>query len=82
VPRSLRGVLLHHNVTAYLNGHLHSAFGNKLHRMHRNGATGGLPYAPLSPLIVRQVPQTFSKPAPNLETATQLSSQVQPDKRW
>jgi hypothetical protein len=39
---SLRQVLMDHNTSAYLNGHLHSAFGNKLHRMHRNGATGEL----------------------------------------
>ena len=40
VPPSLRQALLKHNVTAYLNGHLHSAFGDRLHRMHRRGSDG------------------------------------------
>ena len=40
MPPDLRHALLKHNVTAYLNGHLHSAFGDKLHRMHRRGVDG------------------------------------------
>ncbi len=34
-PSSLSGLLLLHNVSLFLNGHLHNAFGTRLHRMHR-----------------------------------------------
>jgi hypothetical protein len=37
---SLLRVLLHHNVSAYLSGHLHAAFGQRLHRLH-DVPTGG-----------------------------------------
>lgn len=36
---TLKQVLLRHSVAAYLNGHLHSAFGQRLHRLHP-GANG------------------------------------------
>ena len=32
--KSLRELLMHHNVSVYVAGHLHSAFGQKLHRLH------------------------------------------------
>ncbi|GFR52373.1 hypothetical protein Agub_g14933 [Astrephomene gubernaculifera] len=33
---SVQEVLLRHGVTAYLSGHLHGAFGRRLHRLHRS----------------------------------------------
>lgn len=44
-PASMQGlavVLAAHNVTAYINGHLHSAFGHRLHRLHPTQAGGHL----------------------------------------
>ena len=41
--QTLRRLLVHHGVSAYLNGHLHAAFGQRLHRLHRNAATGCKP---------------------------------------
>lgn len=37
---SLLQVLTRHNVSAYLSGHLHGAFGQRLHRLHKV-PTGG-----------------------------------------
>lgn len=37
---SLLQVLTHHNVSAYLSGHLHGAFGQRLHRLHKMPSGG------------------------------------------
>ena len=36
----LQGLLSSAGVRAYLNGHLHGAFGKQLHRMHEAGPAG------------------------------------------
>lgn len=33
-------VLTRHNVSAYLSGHLHAAFGQRVHRLHRTPTNG------------------------------------------
>ena len=38
---SLLEVLTGQNVSAYLSGHLHAAFGQRVHRMHRGLGRGG-----------------------------------------
>ena len=35
-------VLTRHNVSAYLSGHLHAAFGQRVHRLHKTPLTGTL----------------------------------------
>lgn len=39
----LLAVLTRHNVSAYISGHLHSAFGQRVHRMHKTPTKGLLP---------------------------------------
>lgn len=34
---TLKQILLQHNVSTYVAGHLHAAFGQRLHRVHRGG---------------------------------------------
>lgn len=36
----LMSVLTRHNVSAYVSGHLHAAFGQRVHRMHRTPTKG------------------------------------------
>ena len=36
----LLSVLTRHNVSAYVSGHLHGAFGQRVHRMHRTPTKG------------------------------------------
>ena len=39
-PETIYGKLSQHGVQVYLNGHLHSAFGQRLHKRHRSFAAG------------------------------------------
>lgn len=41
-PTTFQGLLSSAGVLAYLNGHLHGAFGKQLHRMHKAGPAGYL----------------------------------------
>lgn len=64
-PETIYGRLSQHGVQVYVNGHLHSAFGQRLHKRHRSFAAGllctlccALPRHAVPPYAVQQLATT------------------------